>query len=82
MAQEHRFRKRINRRTKFAVVSVDQLRAVNPRDDSEVVEAAGAVTKEMISALEEMVNAAKAGRLEGEDALALAAAAWPAERLA
>lgn len=81
MAYEKGFRKTVNRKTRFAVVRVEQVRAINARDDAEVVEAASTVSDDMIKALEEMVNAAKAGRLEGENALALGAAAWPVETL-
>lgn len=72
----------INRKAKFAVISTEQLRAINPLDDQEVVEAQKTVvSKEMISALEEMVNAAKAGRLEGDAVLAMSAVAWTAPTL-
>lgn len=66
----------IQRSARFAVVGVDQLRAVNPLTDDEVVQAQGEVTDDMIQALEEMVNAAKAGQLAGQEALALGAVAW------
>lgn len=67
----------INRKTKFAVISTEQLRAISPLDDRQVVEAQKtAVSKDMIAALEEMVNAAKAGRLEGDEILAMSAVAW------
>lgn len=66
----------IERRARFAVVQVEQLRAVNPLTDDEVVEAQGQVTDDMVQALEEMVNAAKAGQLAGREALALGAVAW------
>jgi len=68
--------KKISRRTRYAVIPVQQLRAINALDDEEVAAAARSVNPDMISALEEMVNAAKAGRLEGESVLALGAAAW------
>ena len=71
----------INRKAEFAVISTKQLRAINPLDDKQVVEAQSEVSKEMIAALEEMVNAAKAGRLEGEEVLAMGAVAWAAPQL-
>lgn len=71
----------IKRNTKFAVISTEQLRAINPLDDKQVVEAQSAVSKDMIAALEEMVNAAKAGRLQGDEVLALSAAWWTAPSL-
>lgn len=64
------------RRTKFAVVPIAAMRVNNIRSDDEVVRAQATVTPEMISALEEMVNAAKAGRLNSENALGIAALAW------
>lgn len=66
----------IRRRTRFAVVPVEQLRAVNPLTDEEVVHAQSEVTEDMVQALEEMVNAAKAGQLAGRESLALSAVAW------
>jgi hypothetical protein len=66
----------INRKAKFAVINTKQLRAINPLDDREVVEAQSDVSKEMIAALEEMVNAAKSGRLAGDEVLAMSAVAW------
>ncbi|WP_425101846.1 hypothetical protein [Tropicibacter sp. S64] len=71
----------INRKAQFAVISTKQLRAINPLDDKQVVEAQSEVSKEMIAALEEMVNAAKAGRLAGEEVLAMGAIAWAAPQL-
>ena len=71
-------KKQVNRKTEFAVVHVHQLRGINPLSDEEVVRAQGSVSKEMIAALETMVNLAKSGRLEGDEVLALGAAAWPA----
>lgn len=71
----------VNRKTKFAVIRTEQLRAINPLDDKQVIEAQSAVSKDMIAALEDMVNAAKAGRLEGDQVLAMAAAWWAAPSL-
>jgi hypothetical protein len=70
------FTRRVLRKTKYAIVPVDQLRAINPKDDAEVIDAANHVDDDMIKALEQMVHAAKAGKLEGENSLALTAAAW------
>jgi ribosomal protein L1 len=67
----------ITRSTRFAVVPVKEVRAINPLNDDDVVKAAKEVGPDMISALEDMVNAAKAGRLEGQTVLAIGAAAWP-----
>lgn len=66
----------IQRQTRYAVVPVEQMRAINPLTDQEVSEAQADITDDMIEALESMVNAAKAGRLTGQEALALGAAAW------
>ena len=74
-------RPKINRKTQFAVISTKQLRAINPMDDDQVVEAQSEISKDMIAALEEMVNAAKAGRLEGEEVLAMGAVAWASPSL-
>ncbi|HXQ73261.1 MAG TPA: hypothetical protein VN844_22365 [Pyrinomonadaceae bacterium] len=49
---------------------------VNIRTEQEVIEAQKAVDEDMLSALEEMVNAARAGKLEGRAALAVAAIRW------
>ena len=68
--------KKLDRQTKYAVVPVEKLRAINPLDDREVVEAQKGVTDDMIKAFEEMVNAAKAGRLQGDGVLAIGALAW------
>lgn len=67
---------RIERKAKYAVISTAQLRAINPLSDEEVVSAQSHVSKEMIAALEEMVNAAKAGRMKGDEVLAFGAVAW------
>lgn len=72
---------KINRKAKFAVISTDQLRAINPLGDDEVVAAQSEVSKEMIAALEEMVNAAKSGRLAGDEVLAMGAIAWASPQL-
>ena len=65
------------RATRFVVMPVEAVRANNIRTDDEVVEAQKLVDDDMIRALEEMVHAAKAGKLKDADAvLALGAAAW------
>ncbi len=64
------------RGAKYAVVPVGAVRMLNVRSDDEVVKAQGAVTDEMIAALEEMVNAARAGRLQSDAALNMGAVAW------
>lgn len=78
MAEYPRRQEKIFGRTaRFAVVPIEAVRTLNIRTDEEVVEAQKRVDEDMIRALEEMVNAAKAGRLlEGRNALALAAVAW------
>jgi hypothetical protein len=72
-----RHEKIFGRAARFAVVPIETVRALNIRTDDQVVEAQKRVDEDMIRALEEMVNAAKAGRLlEGKNALAVAAIAW------
>jgi predicted Fe-Mo cluster-binding NifX family protein len=68
--------KRFGRAARFAVVRIEAVRALNIRSNEEVIEAQKQVDDDMLSALEEMVNAARAGKLEGRSALALAAIAW------
>ncbi|XKM37945.1 hypothetical protein A4U53_004395 (plasmid) [Rhizobium ruizarguesonis] len=67
---------KIQRKAKFAVISTAQLRAISPLSDEDVISAQSHVSKEMIAALEEMVNAAKAGRVKGDEVLAFGAVAW------
>ena len=66
----------LGRQARFAVVPIDSVRMMNIRTEQEVIEAQKAVDEDMLSALEEMVNAARAGRLEGKAALAIAAIKW------
>jgi hypothetical protein len=64
------------RATRFVVLPVEAVRTLNVRSEEQVVEAQKGVTPEMLSALEEMVNAARAGNLEGRSALSMAALKW------
>ena len=64
------------RRTQFVVVPVETMRTFNIRSNEEVVEAQKQVDDDMLNALEEMVNSARAGKREGEAALNMAAIAW------
>jgi hypothetical protein len=66
----------MERTIKYAVIDAEKLRAINPLTDHEIIAAQKNVTADMIQALEQMVNAAKAGRIHGEAVLALRAAAW------
>jgi hypothetical protein len=66
----------MERTIKYAVIDAEKLRAINPMTDHEIIAAQKNVTHDMIQALEQMVNAAKAGKLQGESVLALRAAAW------
>jgi len=64
------------RAARYAVVPIDAVRMLNIRTDEQVIEAQKDVDEEMLRALEEMVNFARAGRLEGRAALAMAAVKW------
>jgi len=64
------------RKIQYAVIEAERLRQINPLTDTEVMAAQKNVTDDMIKALEQMVNAARAGKLHGEAVLALRAAAW------
>ncbi len=64
------------RAARFAVLPIEAVRINHIRTNEEVMEAQKGVDDDMIRALEEMVNAARAGRLEGKAALALAAVKW------
>jgi len=67
----------IKKRTiEYAVIEAERLREINPLNDHEIIAAQKNVTDDMIRALEQMVNAARAGTLQGEAVLALRAAAW------
>jgi len=67
---------RFDRDTQYVVLPVETVRAFNVRSHEEVVEAQKQVDEDMLNALEEMVNAARAGRLEGDAALSMGAVAW------
>ena len=65
---------KINRETKYAVIPVSALRAIQARTDEEVVEAQRSLNPDVIGALEELVNAAKSDALSsGDQALGIAA---------
>jgi hypothetical protein len=64
------------RKTQFVVMPVESVRMLNVRSNDQVVEAQKAVDDNMLDALEEMVNSARAGKLEGDDVLRMAAIAW------
>lgn len=68
--------KKSRRAVKYAVVPVATLRAFNVRSDEEVIDAQCQVDDEMLKALEEMINTARAGKLESFAALSTAAVAW------
>ena len=68
--------KPFGRKIKYVVTPVEAVRALNIRTDEEVIESQKLVDEDMLRSLEEMINAARAGRLEGRLALALAAAKW------
>lgn len=67
---------RYNREVKYVVLPVDAVRAQNIRTDDEVVAAQAMVTDDMLRALEDMINTARAGTLETRAALSQAAVAW------
>ncbi len=75
-ATSKRDKRFLGRSARYAVISIEAVRALNVRTNQEVIEAQKGVDEDMLSALEEMVNAARAGRLEGKSALALAAIKW------
>lgn len=65
------------RKVRYVVTPVETVRALNVRTDDEVIEAQKQFDMDdMISALEEMVNVAKAGKLDGKATLAMGALAW------
>lgn len=64
------------RSVEYAVVPVSALRGIATKTDSEVMAAQKSLDKGVISALEEMINAAKAGALESDRVLAMRAAMW------
>ncbi len=63
------------RAAQYVVTTVDAVRMFDIRTDDQVIEAQKGVDEDMLKALEEMVNAARAGRLEA-NALSLAAIKW------
>jgi hypothetical protein len=65
------------RSVRYVVLPVEAVRTLNVRTDEEVAEAQKQIDDDMISALEEMVNAARSERLQSREAvLALGAVAW------
>ncbi len=64
------------RSVKYAVVPVATVRTFNIRSDEEVVDAQSQVDDEMLRALEDMINTARAGKLSSVAALSQAAVAW------
>ncbi len=68
--------KKSRRATKYVVLPVESVRMLNVRSDEEVIDAQRNVDDKMLAALEEMINAARAGKLESVAALAQGAAAW------
>jgi hypothetical protein len=63
-------------KAQFCVLSHKALAQVHERSDKDILEAQRKIDDKMLSAMEEMVKAAKAGRLEGKAALGLACVAW------
>jgi hypothetical protein len=61
---------------RFCVLSHSTLAAFNERTPEQVIRAQRNVDDDMLGALESMVRAARAGRLEGADALAQECVAW------
>lgn len=68
--------KAFGRSTKYVVLPVETVRAFNIRSEKEVMSAQSRVNKDMLSALEGMIKAARAGQLEGSTALMQEAVAW------
>lgn len=64
------------RAVKYVVLPVESVRMLNIRNDDDVVDAQNKVDDEMIAALEEMINSAKAGKITSVAALSQAAVAW------
>lgn len=60
----------------FCVVQHVALEMLNERSPKQAIAAQRRVDDNMLSALESMVKAARAGQLEGAEALAQAAVAW------
>lgn len=61
---------------KFCVVPQSALAVFRQRSGQEAVRAQAKLDDSVVSALEDMVKAARAGRLEGEAALDLQALTW------
>jgi hypothetical protein len=61
---------------KFCVVPQSGLAMFRQRTPSETIQAQGKLDPRMLDALEEMVRAAREGRLESEAALEVQALAW------
>jgi hypothetical protein len=61
---------------RFCVVSHDALATFNERSPRQIVAAQSKIDDSMLSALESMVKAARAGGLEGAAALAQECVAW------
>ena len=60
----------------FCVLQERTLAAFNERSPEQVIRAQTAVDDAMLSSLEAMVKAARAGKLEGRAALQVACVAW------
>jgi hypothetical protein len=65
-----------DRSTEYVVLPVESVRMLNVRTNDEVVAAQHQVDDDMINALEEMINAARAGAFAGDGVLTQKAAAW------
>lgn len=61
---------------RFCVVEHTALEMVNERKPSQTIAAQRRVDDDMLTALESMIQAARAGKLEGAAALAQACVAW------
>ncbi len=75
-AQKNQYQTGTARRPRFCVVAERSLAVFNERSEDEIVRAQAQFSDDMVSALESMVKAARAGQLEGRAALALEAVAW------
>lgn len=63
-------------RPRFCIVPERSLAVFNERSEEEIVRAQRIMNDDVIKALEGMVKAARAGRIEGRAALSLEAVAW------
>ncbi|MDA0167658.1 hypothetical protein OJ998_01050 [Solirubrobacter taibaiensis] len=61
---------------RFCVVQHSALEMLNERNPKQLIAAQRRVDDEMLSALESMIKSARAGKLEGAEALAQACVAW------